>query len=133
MESDTDKSITLRDSDTIIGGNQAQVSNVTAVHNSNSSSVKINSLSINLGIFKGKDDQQNGYVSKMREKGGNNHSPFSNAVYLQDYGSESTSQEVALVSQYGKSMMQPCRTLYTSPNCHGFPIVLPFGEGTSEN
>lgn len=157
MEIDTDKSITLRDSETIIGGNQAHGSNVTAVLNSISSTVKINSLSINLGIFKGKDDSQKcshfsirGYVSKMREKGGNNYLPFTDGnkeelppmdvphfrywlcqSCLQDYGGGSTSQEVALVSQYGKSMMQPCRTSYSSPNCHGLPIVLPFGEGTS--
>lgn len=156
MESDTDKSITLRDSETIIGGDQAQGSNVTAVLNSSSSTVKINSLSINLGIVKGKDDPQKcshfsirGYVSKMRERGGNNHLPFSvntgeepppmevpRSRYwlcqscLQDYGGGTTSQEVALVSQYGKTMMQPCKTSYTSPDCHGLPM-LPFGEGTS--
>ncbi|CAI9290651.1 unnamed protein product [Lactuca saligna] len=157
MDSDTDKRIRQRDSGTIIGGDQAQGSNVNALLHSSSSTVKINSLSINLGIVKGKDDPQKcnhfsirGYVAKMREKGDNHHLPFSDGIgeepppievprfrywlcqiCLQDYGGGSTSQEVALVSQYGKSMMQPCTTSYSSsPNCHGLPM-LPFGEGTS--
>lgn len=58
MESDTDKSIRLRDSGTIIGGDQSQGSNANALLHSSSSTVKINSLSINLGIVKGKDDPQ---------------------------------------------------------------------------
>lgn len=156
MESDTERSIVLRDAGRIIGRDDAQGSNVTALLNSAGSTVKINSLSIDLGIVKEKGDAQKcshfsirGYAARMRERGGNNYLPFAYGSgqdlppievprfrywlcqsCLQDSGAGRTSQEVALVSRYGKSMVQPCATCYSTLDCHGLPI-LPFGEGTS--
>ncbi|KAJ9537112.1 hypothetical protein OSB04_029845 [Centaurea solstitialis] len=157
MESDTERSIVVRDAGRITGGDDAQGSNATGLHNSGGSTVKINSLSIDLGIVKEKGDHAQkcshfsirGYAAKMRESGGNNYLPFAHGSEqdlppievprfrywlcqscLQDSGAARTSQEVALVSRYGKSMVQPCATCYSTLDCHGLPI-LPFGEGTS--
>nr|XP_043613762.1 protein EMBRYONIC FLOWER 1 isoform X2 [Erigeron canadensis] len=155
MGSNAERSIVLRDSERIIGGDHVQGTNATSAINSSGSTFKINTLSIDLGIVKGKGNAQKcshfsirGYVAKMREKSGYTV-PFSDGngedlppievpsfrYWLCQSCSQNcrvgtASQEVALVSEYGKSIVQPCSTSYTSRDCHHLPLP-PFGEGTS--
>ncbi|XP_024971054.1 protein EMBRYONIC FLOWER 1 [Cynara cardunculus var. scolymus] len=152
MNSNDERSIVSVDADMIIGGCRAQGNNVASGLNSSSSTIKIDSLCIELGIVKEKGDVQKcrhfsirGYVAEMREKGRSNLLPFIEQLppidvpqfrywlcqrCLQNCGSN-TSRETALTSVCDQSMVRPCAKLSNPQQDCNRVSVLPFGEGTS--
>ncbi|XP_071731940.1 uncharacterized protein [Rutidosis leptorrhynchoides] len=151
-----DRRIVSVEASGIIEECRVQGNNVVSLINSSRSTVKIDSLSIKLGIVKEKGDVQKcshfsirGFVAGMREKGSSTFLDFTEELPPMDVpcfrywscqgclrnnatanASANVSHETPLVSVCDQCMVRPGAASCTTQDFNGGAII-PFGEGTS--